>query len=54
MKESVAPTTLKFKVGLYLAIALTVAMLLFTVLVIRYQRDQLLQELRVTSPSSRR
>jgi len=44
MKESVAPTTLKFKVGLYLAIALTVAMLLFTLLVIRYQRDQLLQE----------
>ena len=44
MKESVAPKTLKFKVGLYLAIALTVAMLLFTVLVIRHQRDQLLQE----------
>jgi len=44
MKESVAPKTLKFKVGLYLAIALTVAMLLFTLLVIRHQRDQLLQE----------
>ena len=44
MKESVSPKTLKFKVGLYLAIALTVAMLLFTLLVIRHQRDQLLQE----------
>jgi two-component system NtrC family sensor kinase len=38
------PRTLKFKVGLYLAIALTVAMLLFTLLVIRHQRDELLQE----------
>ena len=44
MKGSVSPKTLKFKVGLYLAIALTVAMLLFTLLVIRHQRDQLLQE----------
>jgi two-component system NtrC family sensor kinase len=40
----VGPKTLKFKVGLYLAIALTVAMILFTLLVIRHQRDQLLQE----------
>ena len=31
MKESVGPTTLKFKVGLYLAVALSVAMILFTV-----------------------
>jgi len=44
MKEIVGPKTLKFKVGLYLAIALTGAMLLFTLLVVRYQRDQLLQE----------
>ena len=36
--------TLKFRVGFYLAIALTVATLLFTVLVVRYQRNQLLQE----------
>ncbi|MBI4292670.1 MAG: HAMP domain-containing protein [Betaproteobacteria bacterium] len=38
------PKTLKFKVGFYLAIALAVAMLLFTLLVIRYQRNQLLEE----------
>ncbi|MBI2317190.1 MAG: HAMP domain-containing protein [Betaproteobacteria bacterium] len=38
------PNTLKFKVGFYLAIALTVAMLVFTLLVIRHQRDQLLDE----------
>ncbi|MBI2224958.1 MAG: HAMP domain-containing protein, partial [Betaproteobacteria bacterium] len=44
MKESVGPNTLKFKVGFYLAIALTVAMLLFTLLVIQHQRDQLLEE----------
>ncbi len=36
--------TLKFRVGFYLAIALTLATLLFTVLVVRYQRNQLLQE----------
>lgn len=36
--------TLKFKVGLYLAIALTVTLLLFTLLVVRYERDGLLQE----------
>jgi len=35
--------TLKFKVVLYLAIALTLAMLLFTALVIRYQREELLR-----------
>ncbi len=38
------PKTLKFKVGLYLAIALTLALLLFTLLVVRHQRDQLLRE----------
>ena len=43
MKESVGPKTLKFKVGFYLAVARG-AMLLFTLLVIRHQRDQLLQE----------
>ena len=36
--------TLKFKIVLYLAIALTVAMLLFTLLVVKYQRDGLLAE----------
>ena len=44
MKESVGPKTLKFKVGLYLAITLAAAMLLFILLVIQHQRDQLLQE----------
>ena len=44
MKGSVAPKTLKFKVGLYLAIALTAAMLLFILLVVKHQRDGLLQE----------
>jgi len=34
--------TLKFKVGLYLALALMVAMLLFTILVVRTQQDELL------------
>ena len=38
------PKTLKLKVGLYLAFALTLALLLFTLLVVRHQRDQLLQE----------
>jgi two-component system, NtrC family, sensor kinase len=38
------PKTLKFKVGAYLAIALTVAMVLFTLLVVRHQRDELLRE----------
>lgn len=32
---------LKFKVGLYLALTLTVAMTLFTMLVVRHQRDEL-------------
>src|SRR5512140_335429 len=36
--------TLKFKVVFYLAIALTLAMLVFTVLVVRHQRDELLRE----------
>ena len=38
------PQTLKFKLGFWLAIALTLAMALFTVLIIRYQREQVLQE----------
>ncbi|MGC2775116.1 MAG: hypothetical protein WA418_05685, partial [Bradyrhizobium sp.] len=36
--------TLKFKVGLYLTIALSVAMILFTVLVAWYQRGKLLDQ----------
>ena len=36
--------TLKFRVMLYLAIALTLAMLVFTVLVVQHQRDELLRE----------
>lgn len=36
--------TLKFKVVFYLAIALTLAMLVFTVLVVRHQRDELMRE----------
>jgi two-component system NtrC family sensor kinase len=39
----VLPQTLKFKVGFYLAIALALAMLLFTLIVIQHQRDELLQ-----------
>jgi two-component system, NtrC family, sensor kinase len=35
--------TLKFKVVLYLTIALTLAMLVFTVLVVRHQREELLR-----------
>ena len=38
------PRTLKFKVVLYLAVALTVAMLVFTLLVVRHQRNGLLAE----------
>jgi len=38
------PRTLKFKVGFYVAITLTVAMVLFTFLVIKYQRDRLQQD----------
>lgn len=37
------PQTLKFKVGFYVAIALMLAMLLFTLLVIRHQRNELLR-----------
>ncbi len=37
-------TTLKFKVVFYLALALTLAMLVFTVLVVRHQRDELMRE----------
>ena len=36
--------TLKFKVVFYLAIALSLAMLVFTALVVRHQRDELLSE----------
>ena len=38
------PQTLKFKLGFYLTITLTVAVLLFTVLVLRHQRDELLSQ----------
>jgi len=44
MTARMLPSTLKFKVGFYVAIALAAAMLLFTVLIVRYQRDELLQE----------
>ena len=37
-------TTLKFKVVFYLALALTLAMVVFTLLVVRHQRDELLRE----------
>jgi two-component system NtrC family sensor kinase len=40
----VGPRTLQFKVGLYLAIALTLALALFTWLVVQQQREQLLRE----------
>lgn len=36
--------TLKFKVAFYLALALTLAMVLFTILVVRHQRDELLDQ----------
>src|SRR5450759_4185711 len=36
--------TLKFKIVLYLALALTLVMLVFTLLVVRHQRDELLHE----------
>ncbi len=36
------PKTLKFKVGVYLGVALTVMLLLFSLLVIRHQREELL------------
>ena len=38
------PVSLKLKIGFFLAITLTVAMLLFTVLVVRHSRQELLQE----------
>lgn len=38
------PDTLKFKVGFYVAIALTSVMLLFTALVIKHQRSEMLRE----------
>ena len=38
------PQTLKFKVGLYLTVALSAAMVVFTFTVVRYQRDALLGE----------
>lgn len=37
------PQTLRFKVGFYVAIALTLTMLLFTLFAIRQQRDELLR-----------
>lgn len=40
---SVFPDTLKFKVGFYVAIALTSVMLLFTALVIKHQRSEMLR-----------
>jgi two-component system NtrC family sensor kinase len=36
--------TLKFKIVFYLALALTLAMLLFSLLIVRHQRDELLRE----------
>lgn len=38
------PRTLKFKTGLYLTVTLTAAMALFTTLIARYQREELLNE----------
>jgi two-component system, NtrC family, sensor kinase len=38
------PKTLKFRVGLYVGLALTVVLLLFMVLVVRHEREQLLDE----------
>jgi two-component system NtrC family sensor kinase len=38
------PVSLKLKIGIFLATTLTVAMLLFTVLVVRHSRQELLQE----------
>ena len=38
------PVSLKLKIGIFLGITLTVAMLLFTVLVVRHNRQELLQE----------
>src|SRR3972149_1910704 len=36
--------SLRFKVGSYLAVALTLAMLVFTLLVVRHQRNELLDQ----------
>ena len=41
---NVLPRTLKFKIGVYLAITLAAAMAVFSYLVIDHQREQLLQE----------
>lgn len=38
------PMTLKFKVGLYVAVALAVTLFVFAALVVRHQRDELLNE----------
>lgn len=38
------PKSLQLKVGLYLAVAVTLALLVFTVLIVRQQREQLLRE----------
>ena len=44
VKARMGPKTLKFKVGFYVAIALAVTLFLFAVLVVRHQRDELLNE----------
>ena len=36
-------TSLKLKVGIYLALALTLSMSVFTFLVVRHQREQMLE-----------
>jgi two-component system NtrC family sensor kinase len=43
MKKPHLPRSLKFKVGFHLAIALTLAVTLFTFLIVRHHRDQLLE-----------
>ena len=43
-RRIVGPKTLQLKVGLYLAVAVTLALLVFTLLVVRQQREQLLRE----------
>jgi len=50
LKKIRLPRSLKFKVAFHLAVALTVAMAIFTVLITRHHRDQLFQEA-VTSVS---
>ena len=44
MHTGMRPVSLKLKIGFFLAITLTVAVLLFTVLVVRHSRQELLQE----------